>query len=492
MTALLEDREGSIWVGDAARRPAPAARRALPGHHPARGPGPRRRPRRSSRITPPTCGSAPTVPASTRLTRRQEPSPGRWTMGLPSNVIWTLAETRDGAIWVGTPRRSGPHPGRSRDELRRRRRLPAQRHSRHPRGPARQPVDRQQPAGPVAACAAARSSASRRRRKALSSNSITVLARGPRRRPRIGTHGRRPQSAVARPLQLYSTEQGLRSNDVTAILCDDQHVWVGNDRRQPAPGAQRPCARPADAGRRLERARALQILDDDRGSIWMTGERGITRLEARRAAQGRQLEPRRRHRRIYDFRDGFGAGNSRASRSRPASAAPTVRWHSRARPASSSSAARLFAEVDGRPFVKVLDVLADGQAHPDRRRHRAAGRRQAARGALHRDQPAPVPSRVAVQLQARRRRRRLGRGRSATRRVLLEPPAGGRYRFQVKATNSDGVPNPRVASCRGASSCSSGRRGGSTPWAASASCSASSSCRASASAAARPASARCA
>ena len=24
--------------------------------------------------------------------------------GLPSNVIWTLAETRDGAMWVGTPK----------------------------------------------------------------------------------------------------------------------------------------------------------------------------------------------------------------------------------------------------------------------------------------------------------------------------------------------------------------------------------------------------
>ncbi len=110
------------------------------------------------------------------------------------------------------------------------------------------------------------------------SNSISVLREGPDGTLWIGTFDGGLNRLSGGKFTNYSTEQGLRSNDVTAILCEDQHVWVGttdgslhlvrNDRV-----LQLPTKGGASSGH------ALQILDDGRGSIWMSGERGITRLE---------------------------------------------------------------------------------------------------------------------------------------------------------------------------------------------------------------------
>ena len=64
VTALLEDREGSIWVGDPPRRPAPACATCRSRPSPAtKAAWPTTTSCRSSRITRPTSGSAPTAPA---------------------------------------------------------------------------------------------------------------------------------------------------------------------------------------------------------------------------------------------------------------------------------------------------------------------------------------------------------------------------------------------------------------------------------------------
>src|SRR4029453_10674419 len=112
----------------------------------------------------------------------------------------------------------------------------------------------------------------------LSSNSVTVLRGGPDGAIWIGTMDGGLMRLSRGRFSTYSTEQGLRSNDVTAILCEDQHVWVGTtDGSLHLVRNDRVLALPTKDG--VSSGHAMQILDHDRGSIWMTGERGIPRLE---------------------------------------------------------------------------------------------------------------------------------------------------------------------------------------------------------------------
>ena len=259
----------------------------------------------------------------------------------------------------------------------------------------------------------------------------------------------------------YSTEQGLRSNDVTAILCEDQHVWVGTtDGSLHLVRNDRVLALPTKGG--VSSGHALQILDDGRGSIWMTGERGITRLERSELLKVANSNVAAATARVYDFRDGFG------------------RWE--------------FQGVSQSSGVRRADGIA-GVPERDRRRHRPqrgvrqVDRRAVREGAsrcsptagrsrstativlpagvkqlevpLHRDQPGGAEP-GAVQLQAGRRRRRLGRRRPAPRRVLLEPARRPLSLPRHRDEQRRRAEPARRRRCRGASSCSSGRRGGST------------------------------
>ena len=288
----------------------------------------------------------------------------------------------------------------------------------------------------------------------------------------------------------YSTEQGLRSNDVTAILCEDQHVWVGTtDGSLHLVRNDRVLALPTKGG--ISSGHALQILDDGRGSIWMTGERGITRLERSDLLKVANSNVDAATARVYDFRDGFGRwefqGVSQSSGVRRADG-------SLAFPSATGVVivrSEAFVKSTVAPFVKVLEVLADGRPIPIDDDARAAGRRQAARGALHRDQPGRAEP-GAVPLQAGRRRRRLGRRRPAPRRVLLEPERrplslpGHRdeQRRRAEPARRDAVVARRAAVLGDVVVLRPRRRRLPVH--------ASSSCPASASAAARPASARCA
>ena len=149
VTALLEDREGSIWV--ATRHGGLHKLRDVPFRAITRRDGLAHDDVLSvfedhaANLWVGTDGAG--------LTRLNGSKAITWTMdeGLPSNVIWTLAETRDGAIWVGTPRGLARILGGRVTSFAGVDGLPAQRHPGHPRGSPRQPVDRQHPAGPVAA-----------------------------------------------------------------------------------------------------------------------------------------------------------------------------------------------------------------------------------------------------------------------------------------------------------------------------------------------------
>ena len=128
----------------------------------------------------------------------------------------------------------------------------------------------------------------------LSSNSITVLRESPDGSLWIGTMDGGLNRLSRGRFSNYSTEQGLRSNDVTAILCRGPARLGRHDRRQPAPGAERPRPRPADQGRPLGRPRP----PDPRRRPRLDLDDGRARCHpprALRAAQGRQLERGRRH-----------------------------------------------------------------------------------------------------------------------------------------------------------------------------------------------------
>ena len=135
----------------------------------------------------------------------------------------------------------------------------------------------------------------------------------------------------------YTTAQGLRSNDVSAILTDGQYVWVGTlDGSLHLVRSDRALALPA--GRRLERPRAA---DPRRRARLAVGERSARHhpLRAGRSAEGRQ----RRNAvaatpRVFDHSDGFGRWEFHGASQSAGVRRADGRWSLRARPASSSSA----------------------------------------------------------------------------------------------------------------------------------------------------------
>ena len=366
-----------------------------------------------------------------------------WTMdeGLPSNVIWTLAETRDGAIWVGTPKGlarilggrvtsfagvEGYPPSGIRAILEDHR-------GNLWIGSSRQGLWR------------LRGSEVKRFTKenaSLSSNSITVLRESPDGALWIGTMDGGLNRLSRGKFTSYSTEQGLRSNDVTAILCQDQHVWVGTtDGSLHLVRNDRVLALPTKGG--VSSGHAHQILDDGRGSIWMTGERGVTRLERSELLKVANSNVAAATARVYDFRDGFGRwefqGVSQSSGVRRADG--TLAFPSATGVVIVNSEA--FVKSNVAPFVKVLEVLADGRPIPvDGDVVLPAGVKQLE--VRYTATSLSVPSRVLFRYKLE--------GADASwveagprRAAFYSNLSGGRYRFHVTATNSDGVASPRGA-----------------------------------------------
>ncbi len=377
------------------------------------------------------------------LTRLNGSRTVTWTMedGLPSNVIWTLAETRDGAIWVGTPRGLARILGG--------------------RVTSFAGVDGYPPSGVKAILEDHRGNlwigSSRqglwrlrgsevkrftKENATLSSNSITVLRESPDGAIWIGTMDGGLNRLSRGKFTSYSTEQGLRSNDVTAILCQDQHVWVGTtDGSLHLVRNDRVLALPTKGG--ISSGHAHQILDDGRGSIWMTGERGITRLERSDLLKVANSNVEAATARVYDFRDGFGRwefqGVSQSSGVRRADG-------SLAFPSATGVVivrSEAFVKSTVAPFVKVLEVLADGRPIPigDDLVLPAGVKQLEVR---YTATSLAVPSRVLFRYKLE--------GADAgwvdagpRRAAFYSNLSGGRYRFQVTATNSDGVLSPHVA-----------------------------------------------
>ena len=250
VTALLEDREGSIWV--ATRHGGLHQLRAVPF------PAITRREGLAHDDVLSVYEDHAGEPLGRHRRRRPDPLNGgktiTWTIdeGLPSNVIWTLAETRDGAIWVGTASGLARILGGRVTSFAGGRGLSARRHPRHPRGSQRQPVDRQ-PAGPAAP--------PRRRGQALhhgERGAVVEQHHGESARPDgtlwIGTLegglNRLSDGAFTR----YTTDAGAVEQRRVGHPLPGPARLGRHARRQPAPGAQRSRARPAAARRRLEPA----------------------------------------------------------------------------------------------------------------------------------------------------------------------------------------------------------------------------------------------
>jgi signal transduction histidine kinase/ligand-binding sensor domain-containing protein/CheY-like chemotaxis protein len=435
VSSLLEDREGNVWIGtrhgglfQLRDVPFQAITRDL-AHIDV------------ISVFEDRAGSLWVGTDGAGLTQLNGPKSFTWTMqeGLPSNVIWTIAETRDGAIWIGTPKGLA--------------RIQAGRVSSfagvdgYPPGPIRALLEDRHGNLWIGS---ARSGLWRLRGSEvkrfttdtddLSSNSISVLREGIDGALWIGTLDGGLNRLRRGRFTVYGTEQGLRSNDVTAILCEDQYVWVGTlDGSLHLVRNDRVLALPIRDG--ASSGHALQILDDRRGSIWMTGERGITRLERADLLKVSNGNVDAATARVYDHRDGFGRWEFQGSQSAGVRRADG----SLAFPSATGVIivrSEAFTKSTIVPKVKVLEVLADGRPMPvpaDQDLVLPAGIKQLE--VRYTATSLAVPSRVMFHYKLE--------GADANpvdagprRAAFYSNLRGGRYRFHVTATNSDGVPSP--------------------------------------------------
>ena len=336
----------------------------------------------SSRITPQLVGGD----------RRRRPDPVERREALHLDDGARAAQQRD-LDPRRDPRRGhlggdAPRPGadlcRPCDELRQRRRLSAQRHPRHPRGSARQPVDRQQPTRPLAA-AGQRGEALRQGQRRAVVEQHHGAAREPRRRAVDRDDGRRPHPPVARPLHQLLDRAGAAQQRRHRHPLRGAARLGRHHRRQLAPGAQRPGARPAHQGRRLERP----CLADPRRwpGIDLDERRArhhpLERSDLLKVANG-NVEAATPGSTTSATASGAGipgrvAVVGRASRRRIAGVPECDRRRHRPQRRRSPVDRRAVREGDG----------SAGRGHPipSTTGASAAGRRQAARSPLHRDQP---------------------------------------------------------------------------------------------------------
>jgi signal transduction histidine kinase/ligand-binding sensor domain-containing protein/CheY-like chemotaxis protein len=441
VTALLEDREGTIWIGT--RHGGLLQMRDVPFRAITSSDGIAHDDVLS--VIEDRAGTLWVGTDGAGLTQWRKGAAFTWSMdhGLPSNVIWTIAERRDGSIWVGTSRglasitagrvvsyanvegwpqggiraihedRSGAlWIGTNRFGLWRFR---------------NGEIKRFTPGG---------------RDSAGLSNNISVLREERDGTLWIGTYDGGLTRYSRGRFSSYTTEHGLRSNDVTAIHSDGQYVWVGTlDGSLHLVRNDRVLALPTQGG--ASSGHALQILDDGRGSIWMTGERGITRLERADLIKVSNAQREAAQATVYDHRDGFGRwefqGVGQASGVRRADGSL----------AFPSAAGVIIVRSEGFtkspivPVVKVLEVLADGQpVAVDDELVLPAGVKQVE--VRYTATSLAVPSRVLFKYRLD--------GADADwvdagprRAAFYSGLSGGRYRFAVIATNSDGVAGSKGA-----------------------------------------------
>ena len=431
VTAVLEDREGSIWA--TTRHSGLMQIRSSPFEAITRREGLAHDDVLS--VIEDHAGNLWVGTDGAGLTHLSARGSFTWTMdhGLPSNVIWTLAETRDGAIWVGTPQ------GLARIQDGR--------------------VDsfvgvEGYPQGPVRALLEDRSGAlwigNRRglhrlrgaevtsftHANGLSSDNVSVLREERDGTIWIGTLDGGLNRFKRGRFTSYTTDQGLRSNDVTAILCDGQYVWVGTlDGSLHIVRSDRVLALPTRGG--VSSGHALQILDDGRGSIWMTGERGITRFERADLLKVSNAQRGEATATVYDYRDGFGrwefqgAGMSSGVRRADGSLAfPSATGVVILRSDAFTTSTIL-------PKVHVLEVLADGKSIPlENDIVLPAGVKQVE--VRYTATSLAVPSRVKFKYKldgADADWIEAGPRRAA----FYSNLHGGQFRFRVLATNADGV-----------------------------------------------------
>ncbi len=227
-----------------------------------------------------------------------------WTQdeGLPSNVIWTIADGADGSVWVGTPR------GLSR--IRNRTITNYVGRKGYPQGGIR--AIHEDAAGNLWVGnrtglhrISGDTTTSYTQALGLSSNNVSVIREDQQGTLWIGTVEGGLNRLKNGSFERYTTAEGLTSNDVTAILCDGGYVWVGTlDGNLHLVRENRMLALPTrDAA---TSGRVFQILADTRGSLWLSGQRGLTRFERSdllSVANGTRAVASPR---LYEYVDGFG------------------------------------------------------------------------------------------------------------------------------------------------------------------------------------------
>ena len=433
VTALLRDREGNVWVGTRhgglnrlravpfsaiTRRQGLADNDVLAVHED-----------RLGRLWAGTYGAG--------LTYIRDGEHFTYTMeeGLPSNVIWSIADTSDGAIWVGTPRGLARiHRGRVTSFVGR---------EGYPQGGIRAIhedrngtlwVGNRNGLYRIKGDTVTRLTVA----NGLSSNNISVIREDDDGTLWIGTLDGGVTRMTSRRISRYTTAQGLTSNDVSAILCDGQYVWIGTlDGNLHIVRNDRAIAVPPREG--SSPGHVLQILADRRGVLWVSGQRGISRFDRSELLKVANTPGAQATGRLFDHHDGFGRwefhGASQSSGIRRADG--TLAFPSATGVVIVDSTA--FTRQHQPPPVHIERILVDGRDVP-------VGDELVLPAGISQLEFRYTALSYSIPERVKFRYRLEGADADWVdagdrRQAFYTNVRGGRYRFQVVASNHDGIWN---------------------------------------------------